>query len=146
MKLKTVIQIKIMRDNEGCIRAYHRSNKAYYAKALVREETVVNFGMFDPEGGTSGEMNMTWVEIGRDIACPQLQVFDDGWSALGLFTDLIQELAKVDSKNINDDKFCDILERLGFKDLTAYENPNPEKDKLISINILESTAKKLNLI
>ena len=102
--------------------------------------------MYDPEGGSSGEMSMEWVEIGRDIKTPQLMVFDDGWSALGLFTDLIQELAKVDSENINDDQFCEILDRLGFKDLTAYENPNPQQDKLISINILESKAKELNLL
>lgn len=135
-----------MRDHRGCIRAYHRTSKAWYKDSARNEKLSVNFGMYDPEGGSSGEMKMEWIELGRDIPYPQLRVFDDAWSALGLFTDLIQELAKIDSENINDDQFCDILDRLGFKDLTAYENPYPQKDKLISINILESKAKQLNLI
>lgn len=135
-----------MRDHKGCIRAYHRSNRAYYAKAFPNENLHIMFGMYHPEGGSSGEMKMEWVPIGKDIPTPQLMVFDDAFSALGLFTDVIQELAKVDSEDITDDQFCEILDRLGFKDLTAYENPNPEKDKLISIQILESKAKELNLI
>lgn len=135
-----------MRDHEGCIRAYHRQSKSWYKDSVRNENLSVNFGMYHPEGGSSGEMKMEWIELGREIPYPQLKVFDDGWSALGLFPDLIQELAKVDSENINDDQFCEILDRLGFEDMTAYENLNPENDKLISINILESKAKELNLI
>ena len=135
-----------MRDHTGCIRAYCRSSKAYYSAYVTKEELTVNFGMYDiVDGSTSGEMKMEWVDIGSKIT-PQLQVFDDGWSALGLFTDLVVELSLVDSKDISDDEFCSILDRLGFKDITPYENPNPITDKDVTITIKESIAKKLGLI
>lgn len=134
-----------MRDHEGCTRGYHRFSKTYYASE--HEETTVSFGMYDPQGGTSGEMSMVWVDIGYgESYTPQLKVFDDGWSALGLFTDLIQKLAEQDSENITEEQFCTILDQCGFKDLTTYEDPHPLKDKLITIEIEESKALELGLI
>jgi hypothetical protein len=134
-----------MRDHTGCIRGYYRGTKAYYAKNLQDDNLNVMFGMYHPEGGSSGEMKMEWVDIGSKKT-PQLQVFDDAWDALGLFLDLIQQLAQRDDQNITDDEFCLILDRLGFKDLTEYNDPNLQEDKISQIDIQESKARKMGLI
>jgi hypothetical protein len=134
-----------MRDHTGCIRGYYRSTKAYYAKNLQDDNLNVMFGMYHPEGGSSGEMKMEWVDIGSKKT-PQLQVFDDAWDALGLFPDLITELATLDSKDINDDEFCIVLDRLGFKDITPYEDPNKEIYKKKEIDIQSETKEVLQYI
>lgn len=131
-----------MRDHTGDIRCYYRSTKAYYAKNIPNENLHVMFGMYHPEGGSSGEMKIEWVDIGSKKT-PQLQVFDDAWSALGLFPDLIKKLSKADSQDINDDEFCAILDRLGFKDITPYENPNKEIYKNKGIDIQTETKNVL---
>ena len=139
-----------MKDNnhEGCIRGYHRSSKAWYAEALGKKRIAVNFGMFHPEGGTSGEMSIEWVDLnGKQI--PRLKCFEDAWSALALFTDLIQEMGKVDNMEIQEKEFCNMLDSCGFKDLTEYEDPYKEetpKEEMVAISIPKGKAKKLGLI
>lgn len=49
-----------MKDHEGCIRGYHRSSKAWYAKANYKDRVSISFGMYHPDGGTSGEMQIEW--------------------------------------------------------------------------------------
>ena len=50
-------------NHKNCTRGYYRSSKAWYAKAVGRENIEVNFGMYASDGGTSGEMTMEWVEL-----------------------------------------------------------------------------------
>ena len=107
-----------MKNHEGCIRGYHRTSKAWYTKTQFRIEVL--FGMYSLQGGTSDEMSMEWVEISNKL-CPRLKCFDDSWSALALFNDLIQELGEVDNKVIQEEEFCKILDKCGFKDLTEYK-------------------------
>lgn len=111
-----------MNNHEGCIRGYYRPNKAHYAKQLKDQEISVYFGMYHPEGGTSGELSVEWKELDQKLV-PQLKAFDDSWSALSLFTDLIKILGEVDNKYITDDEFCEILNSLGFYDMTRYDPP-----------------------
>ena len=109
-----------MKDHNGCIRGYHRNSKAYYYRPELFRYIEVTFGMFDPEGGTSGEMTMAWEEL-NGKQCALLKSFEDSWSALALFTDVVQELGKIDSQLITEVQFCAILDKCGFKDLTKYE-------------------------
>jgi len=106
-----------MRNHEGCIRAYIRSSKAWYSKVIDREEIMI--GMYHPEGGTSGEFKIEWVEIGKSIT-PILKCYDDAWSALWNFKDFLEELSKIDSENIDEFGVVQILDRLGIKDITEY--------------------------
>lgn len=101
-------------------RGFHRSNKAYYARK--HDHPSIDFGLYDYEGGTSGEMCMEWVEVANKPT-PLLRCYDDAWRALSSFKDLFDELEKFDSENISDDKFVEILLSCGFKDLTKY-NPD----------------------
>ncbi len=141
-----------MKDHNDCIRAYHRSSKAWYAKANDFRNIEVNFGMYEINGlGTSGEMTMEWVHLGGKD-CARLKSFEDSWSALSLFTDLIQKMGELDSELIQEDEFCKLLDECGFKDFTAYNDPfikNSESIKdedLIEITIHKDKAKKLGLI
>lgn len=136
-----------MKDHDGCIRGYHRSSKSWYSKSKDRIE--INFGMFHPKGGTSGEMTMEWVELSGKL-CARLKSFEDSWSALSLFTDLIQKMGEVDSEEIQEDEFAKMLDECGFKDLTEYQDPyvgvEIPKEDMIEISIPKEKAKKLGLI
>ena len=109
-------------NQDGCIRAYHRSSKAWYASApfgghLIESEEVM-FGMYHPQGGTSGEMSMRWKDLGG--RCCQMAVYGDAFATLAQFTDLLQALADKD-QHMTEPEFCAILDKCGFEDITAYE-------------------------
>lgn len=117
-----------MTDHEDCSRGFYRSSKAWYAE-VCKDRLNVNFGMYHKYGGTSGEMSIEWIDLNNRLV-PRLQAFSDSWSALSLFPDLIQELAKVDSKDITEDQFVVILKKCGFQDLTPYEREGKIENKL----------------
>jgi len=138
-----------MKQHEGCIRGYHRSSKAWYAKANNKDRIEVTFGMYLEGDGTSGEMTMEWVELANK-QCARLKAFEDSWSALALFTDLIQKMGEVDSEGIQEEEFCKMLDECGFKDLTAYKDPyvgvETQKEEMVEISIPKAKAKKLGLL
>ena len=120
-----------MKDHDGDIRGFYHLSEAWYGPANLSNSSTyvdeVNFGFFCPDGGTSGEICMKWQELGGKIA-PRLECFDDGWSALASFTDLIAEMGELDDENPTPKEFCALLSRFGFKDLTPRENPYGGKD------------------
>ena len=82
-----------MRDHNGCKRAYIRSSKAYYAKSLPTETIFkIMVGMYHPGGGTSGEFEFEWVDLGSHGLCARLKCFDDAWDALDQFKDLLHKI------------------------------------------------------
>jgi len=136
-----------MKNHEGCIRGYHRTSKSYYAKSVNRME--INFGMFHKHGGTSGEMNIEWVELDGKL-CAKLKCFEDGWSALSLFKDLIRKMGEVDSELIQEEDFAKMLDECGFEDMTAYKDPyenvKTPKTEMVNIEMPKEKAKKLGLL
>lgn len=134
-----------MKNHEGSYRGYHRSSKAWYANSLKKEKIEVNFGMYGEDGGTSGEMSIKWHELDSKL-CARLECFEDGWSALGLFSDVIEKLAAVDSEVIQEEDFVKILDECGFKDDTAYENPYEKAEKdLVIVELTKQEATKMEL-
>lgn len=129
-----------MKQHGECFRGYHRSSKVWYANAINDNRTPVYFGMYDPDGGTSGEMEMEWIDIDNK-QCAKLKAFEDSWSALSLFTDLIQKMGGVDSDLIQEDDFCKILNECGFQDLTEYNHPSLKTEKTID-EIKKDVAKQ----
>lgn len=117
------------RDHTGCIRGFHQYSRAWYSKysqtlgarGEVRfSDDIVDhfhFGLYSPDGGTSGEMLMSFEELGSKIA-PHLKCYDDGWSALASMMDLIVCMGAVDDENITPDQFREMLLERGFIDLT----------------------------
>lgn len=82
----------------------------------------IMFGMYAPDrGGTSGEMVMRWKTFGDGKQVPQLRVYDDAWKVLATFKDVLDELAKVDNKNITQEEFVYLLTKCGFEDFTSGE-------------------------
>lgn len=116
-----------MKNHEGCKRAFYWSSRAWHANANRNKNPTIMFGMYHKDGGTSGEMAMEWINLGNKIT-PQLKCFDDAWSALGLFTDIIKEMANVDSGDITQEQFVEILKECSFEDLTEYEDPCGDDD------------------
>jgi len=109
-----------MKNHDGMIRGFHWSNRAHYKHIIDYPE--VSFGMYHPDGGTTGEMLVKWVWLDNKYT-PKFECFDDGWNALSLFGDLIQKMGEVDSEDITDEQFVEMLLSCGFKDLTKYESP-----------------------
>ena len=105
------------RNHEGCIRGFYRCSKAWYADK--NRDTEIAIGMYDPEGGTSGEFSVKWSELGSRIVM-QLRAYDDSWSALACFADLLAGMANMDSDKISEPEFANFLTAIGVKDLTPY--------------------------
>ncbi len=122
-----------MKTCKSDYRTFTHSGEAWYHSLIggfsLNTVDEVYFGLSCGDGGTHGEMKMEWITLGGK-ACPQLQVFDDAWVILLSFTDLLAELAKfncesMSNRSITPKEFCAILLRLGFRDTTIRENPNP---------------------
>lgn len=109
-----------MKDHEGCRRAFVWSARAWYHRPGDGPE--INFGMYAYEGGTSGEMTMEWIELDRR-QIPRLKAFDDSWSALAMFGDLLQKMGEADDENITQGQFVEMLISCGFEDKTEYQSP-----------------------
>ncbi len=114
-----------MRDHTNTERAFYWSNRAWYAKANYITNSEITFGLYGKEGsgGTTGEMVMRWHDLGGKWTA-RLECFEDAWSALASFTDLIQALGQHDSEEIDETGFVNLLKLCGFKDLTPYKNPH----------------------
>lgn len=111
-----------MKNHDGMIRGFHWYNKAWYAESNGNG-IEVGFGLYDPnDGGTTGEMSVKWIVLDNKLT-PKLCSFDDSWSALNTFSDLLEKMAEADSEDITDSQFVQMLLECGFKDLTKYESP-----------------------
>lgn len=110
-----------MKDHTRCFRGFSVLSEAWYGKtalshnAEVSEE--INIGMFHPHGGTTGEFGINWIKLG-DSYSPRLEVFNDAWSALWKFTDLLERLSDLDSSRTQPFTVIAVLHQLGIKDLT----------------------------
>lgn len=106
------------RDHSGCIRGFHQNSRAWYG-CSVKDGDIDRFsiGLYHPEGGTTGEMTVKFMPLLGKVV-PRLHCFDDGWSALSTFTDLIERMGAADDQNITPDDFRKMLLECGFTDLT----------------------------
>lgn len=119
-----------MRTNkhEGHVRTFTILSQSWYADASAIAERrapggdVMQIGFSAPEGGTSGEFCIRWKPLDRQIV-PQLQAFDDSWSALAGFSDVLAKLAEVDGTNPTVDQVAEILKSCGVVDATERTSP-----------------------
>ena len=115
-----------MKNHDGGKRAYIRSSKAYYASSL-KEKVSVMIGIYYAEGGTSGEFEVEFIELRNDKPlAARLKAFDDSWSALWLFKDLLEKMAEIDGQEIQEPEFCQLLDSLGIIEITKYERGVPK--------------------
>lgn len=109
--------------HEGCIRGFYQHSKSWYNKNKDGFIEEINFGMMHPDGGTTGEMLVSWHNIGEKLPVAKLECYQDGWNALSTFGDLLQRMAEFDGKNIQPEGFVELLTQCGFTDLTETETP-----------------------
>lgn len=115
-----------MKNHDGGKRAYTRSSKAYYASGL-KEKVSVMIGIYYAEGGTSGEFEFEFIEIRKNKPlAARLKAFEDSWSALWQFKDLLEKMAEIDDQEIQEPEFCQLLDGLGIIDITEYERGIPK--------------------
>lgn len=109
-----------MKDHTGCKRGFTQLSKAWYADANLRgSDTIdeITMGFYHPEGGTTGEFSIKWKELAGKVP-PRLEAFDDGWSALNKFRDVLDKMAEVDDDNITPNEMNKVLIDLGIEDMT----------------------------
>lgn len=107
------------KSKEELVRGYCRLSKAWYATDKDLAKPTIMIGMYNPEGGTAGEISVRWEAL-QDKMVPRLSAFDDAWKVLSSFTDLFKEMAKWDNKDITEEQLSQLLDKTGFTDLTPY--------------------------
>lgn len=108
-------------EDDSLFWGYHQHSRSYYAANVPLGKDIADdvwFGAFSREGGTVGEMVVQWIKLDKRLV-PHLQVFDDAWKVLALASqELMPKLSEVDGQNITPEQFCQILNSLGFEDVT----------------------------
>ena len=114
-------------DHAGDIRGFSILSEAYYAKACMRDDHAdsITIGMYCPDGGTSGEFSVNWKRLGKET-CPRLEVFNDAWSALQHFGDMLQWMARHDNEPTTPQQFANMLRELGITDRTHRVGPTAD--------------------
>lgn len=119
--------------HEGDFRGFTILSQSWYADSNLSPAERKNgvdeilFGLFAPEGGTSGELSIRWKPL-QGKAVPQLQAFDDSWSALATFADLLPKLAELDNTQPTVEQVAAVLMSCGFVDMTERRNPRAKDD------------------
>ena len=137
-----------MKTIKGGHRAFYWLNKSWYAANEQDEE--IMFGIYCDNGGSFGEISVTWRNISNS-SIPMLKIYDDAWFVLTTIHDLLFELGQCNSENIPPEKFIEILKRCGFKDKTQYKRkaivPKYDEEKLRSeLDILREKAHEIETI
>lgn len=115
-----------MNKHEDCKRAYVRTSKAYYSKSFLDQPINIMIGMYNPNGGSTGDFKVEWINLGESKGlAARLQVFDDAWSALMQFQDLLKRMSDLDGQNIQEPEFAKVLDSLGIIDITEYKEGEP---------------------
>jgi hypothetical protein len=113
------------RNHEGGLRAFVHVGGAWYGPSALNVDGCVDrvqIGIYGPGRESSGEFSVQWKVQGGETV-PQLQVFDDGWSALAQFPELLAAMAERDSDNLGPADFCALLLSCGVTDQTPYRQP-----------------------
>lgn len=99
-------------------KGYVRHWKAWYGYTM-QGKIKVTLVTTSSKGDNYGEMEMKWIDVDGKL-CARLECFEDSWATLNKFKPLLKKLAEVEKKGIQEDEFCQILDSLGYKDLTEY--------------------------
>lgn len=127
---------------EEGMRGYYQCSKAWYATNKDVAKPTIMIGMYHAEGGTSGEISVSW-ELLNNKLVPRLKAFDDGWKVLSTFGDLLAEMAVWDNKNMTQEQFAQLLDKTGFIDLTPYQQKlTPGKHPLTVLSSKNKGLKK----
>lgn len=116
-KVKTVV---VPPKHKGCTRGFIQTSKSWYAESCLPDGDIldrVTVGFYYPDGGTSGEFEVEWEELAGKWT-PRLKAYDDGWSSLFNFGDVLEAMADIDGMDSSPDEFVRMLEVCGIKNMT----------------------------
>ena len=123
------------------------SSRAYYKS--VYDKPTINLGVYYEDGGTTGEFDLTWYELG-DRLVARLQMFNDAWALLADMAPVFAALSELDGKEPTEQEVFDLLLSVGVKDITEYVNPRgdqePVQERTVTITIPMSKAKLMDLV
>lgn len=112
-----------MNKHKDCKRKFIQLSRTWYADANLKRSDFIDkitVGFYHMDGSTTGEFEISWMMIaGKSV--PKIEAFDDGWSALFNFGDMLESMADVDNKNISPEEFCKLLTSLDIEDTTPTE-------------------------
>ena len=120
-----------MNKHSECKRQFIQLSRAWYRDVTLRNSELIDeimIGFYHPGGGTTGEFAIRWVELGGSPA-GMLCSFDDSWSALWEFRDLLERLSGLDGLNPSPGEIVKLLEELGVEDATPAKSPHSDKNK-----------------
>jgi hypothetical protein len=120
---------------------YADSNMDPTRRAAGEDEIMLGF--YSPDGGTSGEFAIRW-EILNGAPIARLKAYEDSWSALANFGDVLQKLAELDSTNPSVETVAQVLKNCGIVDATPRVSPYGSRVSRVQDNI-ESLAGVLTL-
>jgi hypothetical protein len=113
----------MMADHSECKRQFRHLSRAWYGKEVLRDSKAVDeimIGFYHPEGGSTGEFVIEWISMAGTLT-PRLKAFDDSWSALWEFRDLLEIMAVHDGEDLTPEAMCGVLAGCGISDATATE-------------------------
>ena len=119
-----------MKDHSYSKRQFIQLSRSWYADAILKnkpEDFVddITVGFYTNDGGTTGEFTFEWLKFGHKVFV-KLVAYDDSWSALYQFSDLLEAMAEIDDENISPKDFCKLLISLGIEDNTKEKSPYNE--------------------
>lgn len=115
-------------------RQFFHLSRAFYGESVLtgdgmHDEIVIGVYHYNEEGyseGTTGEFSIRWTPLaGKSV--PQLRAYDDGWSALAQFGDLIEAMSALDDRNATPQDIADLLISLGVEDATPTNSTTEPK-------------------
>lgn len=151
---------EIAKKHEGDIRQFIILSQAWYSETTLTKEQreagedQIMVGFYCPDGGTSGEFEIRWEPLQGGIVA-RIHAFDDAWSAMAGFIDVIQKLgnltSEIDAPSPTVEQVVEILKSCGVVDATdrvsPYAEPKPsEEDIAASAEVLRVYLQGLNRI
>ena len=118
-----------MRKHDGDVRQYRILSESWYADANMRNAEYTEeilFGMYCPEGGTSGEFSIRWIPLGGESS-PVLTAFGDAWSAMAQFPELLQQMVEWDSRKVSPAMVKEWLKTTTIEDATERSDRSVAK-------------------
>lgn len=123
-----------MNKHDGCVKQFIILSQAHYADACLtasersRGIDEITFGFYHPGQGSTGEMTIHWHDLrAHHPPVPRLEAFDDSWSALSQFKDVIDKLAELDDTSPTVAQVAEVLTQCGFIDNTPRKEPHEKR-------------------
>jgi hypothetical protein len=130
--------------------SWHVDSNMDPARRAAGEDEIM-LGFYSPDGGTSGEFAIRWEQLSGKIVA-RLKAYEDSWSALAHFSDVLEKLAELDGTNPGIEAVAEVLKSCGVIDATPRVSPygsrvtrmQEEIDSLASVlTLLQDALDKL---